>query len=119
MEEGRPALRTNSRRGGPVMPRKPRVQKPATEAASDRLPKAEAAASNGLDRQSPRLVDRDGVAYVEECDIPVWRLEMVRRTGSSPPAMIKVFRGLTLEGLDLAFAYAREHPEEIDSLIRE
>ncbi len=65
------------------------------------------------------MVHHDGVAYVEGCDIPVWRLEMVRRTGSSPPAMIKAFRGLTPEGLDLAFALAREHPEKIDSLIRE
>ena len=33
--------------------------------------------------------------------------------------MIKVFPGLTPEGLDLAFAYAREHRKEVDALIRD
>lgn len=99
------------------MPRKPRVQKPASEAASDRLPKAEAAASNGLDRQSPRLVHRDGVTYVEGCDIPVWRLEMNRRAGSSAAAQLRVAPGLKPEGLDLAFAYADQHREEMDAPI--
>jgi uncharacterized protein (DUF433 family) len=101
------------------MPRKPRVQKPTSEAASDRLPKAEAAASNGLDRQSPRLVHRDGVAYVEGCDVPVWQLEMARRAETPPDALLSVFPSLSPQGLDLAFAYAQERREEIDSLIRE
>jgi hypothetical protein len=64
------------------------------------------------------LVHRDGVAYVEGCDTPVWRLEMARRAGSPSAALLKVTPGLTPEGLDLAFAYARQHPEEIDAPIR-
>jgi uncharacterized protein (DUF433 family) len=72
-----------------------------------------------MEGPAPRLVHRDGVAYVAGCDIPVWRLEMVRRAGSPPRAMIKVFPGVTPEGLDLAFAYAREHRQEVDALIRE
>ena len=66
----------------------------------------------------PRLVFRDGVAYVEGCNLPIWRLEMGRRAGSQPAAQIAVTPGLTPEGLDLAFAYAQEHSAEFDPLIR-
>jgi uncharacterized protein (DUF433 family) len=59
------------------------------------------------------------MAYVEGCDVPIWRLEMSRRAGSAPAALLKVFPGLTPEGLDLASGYARQHHEEIDALIRE
>jgi uncharacterized protein (DUF433 family) len=65
------------------------------------------------------LIHRDGLAYVEGCDVPIWQLEMSRRAGSAPAAMLKVFPTLTPEGLDLAFAYAQQHREEIDALIRE
>ena len=65
----------------------------------------------------PRLVFRDGVAYMQEYDIPVWRLEMARRGGSSPEALMEAFPGLTRERLDLAFAYAQEHRAEFDPLI--
>ncbi len=66
----------------------------------------------------PRLGFRDGVAYLEGCDVPVWRLEMARRAGSGPAALIAVSHGLTPRGLDLAFAYAREHSAEFDPLIQ-
>jgi uncharacterized protein (DUF433 family) len=66
----------------------------------------------------PRLVFRDGVADLQEYDIPVWRLEMARRGGSSPEALMGAFPGLTREGLDLAFAYAQEHRAEFDPLIQ-
>ena len=36
---------------------------------------------------SPRIVSRAGVAYLDEYDIPIWRLEMARLAGSGP-AMI-------------------------------
>ena len=49
----------------------------------------------------------------------VWQLEMARRAGSPPAALLGVFPSLTPEGLDLAFAYAQQHREEIDALIRE
>ena len=64
-------------------------------------------------------IHRDGVAFVEGCDVPAWRLEMSRRAGSAPAALIKVFPALTPEGLELAFAYARQHREEIDAFIEE
>jgi len=66
----------------------------------------------------PRLVFRDGEAYVEGCNVPIWRLEMARRGGSSPAAQIAVSPGLTPEGLELAFAYAQVHSAEFDPLIR-
>jgi hypothetical protein len=66
----------------------------------------------------PRLVHRDEVAYLEGCDVPVWRLEMARRAGSGPDAQIRAFPSLTPQGLDLAFAYAQEHRAELDSLIQ-
>jgi hypothetical protein len=65
-----------------------------------------------------RLVFRDGEAYLEGCDVPIWRLEMARRGGSNPAAQIAVSPGLTPEGLELAFAYAQEHSAEFDPLIR-
>lgn len=80
---------------------------------------AEGPVAVGPASTGPRLVDRDGVAYVEGCDVPVWRLEMSRRAGSTPAALLKVFPDLTTQGLDLAFAYARQHAEAIDALIRE
>ncbi len=66
----------------------------------------------------PRVVFRDGEAYLEECDLPIWRLEMARRAGCSPASQFKLFPTLTPEGLDLAFAYAEEHRAEFDPLIR-
>jgi uncharacterized protein (DUF433 family) len=67
----------------------------------------------------PRLVHRKGVAYLEGCDVPVWRLEMARRAGSGPAALTAAFPGLTSLGLDLAFAHARRHREKFDALIRQ
>jgi uncharacterized protein (DUF433 family) len=101
------------------MPRNPKVQGPKNEGALGHPQGAEVPTANGLDAQAPRLVHRDGVTYVEGCDVPVWRLEMSRRAGSPPAALLKVFPTLTPEGLDLAFAYAQQHNEEIDALIRE
>ena len=50
---------------------------------------------------SPRLVLRDGVAYVEGCNLPIWRLEMGRRAGSRPEAQIAVtLRGRTRRHVD-------------------
>jgi hypothetical protein len=68
---------------------------------------------------SPRIVHRDGVAYLDEYDIPIWQLEMGRRAGSTPAAAMRAFPGLTAKGLDLAFDYARKNRREIDALIRE
>jgi hypothetical protein len=68
--------------------------------------------------ESPRIEFRDGVAYLDEYDIPIWRLEMARRAGSEYAALIASSPGLTAEGLDLAFAYAQQHKAEFDPLIQ-
>jgi hypothetical protein len=101
------------------MPGDIEIQEPTSEGAPDRSRDAEVLTSNGLETGGQRLVYRDGMAYVEGCDVPVWRLEMGRRAGSPPSALLKVTRGLTPEGLDLAFAYAEQHVEEMDAPIRE
>ena len=101
------------------MPGQPEIHERASEGPLSHAPRAEVPASDGLDVQAPRLIHRDGMAYVEGCDVPVWRLEMARRAGSPPAAMLKVFPSLTPVGLELAFAYARQHQEEIDAPIQE
>ncbi len=98
---------------------KPEVKGPASEDASGRSQGVEVPMSNGMETQVPGLVHRDGVAYVEGCDVAIWRLEMNRRAGSPAAAQLKVAPGLTPQGLDLAFAYAAQHPEEMDAPIRE
>jgi hypothetical protein len=87
-----------------------------SEAADAETPSQEAKEGNGP--ASPRIVFRDGVAYLDEYDIPIWRLEMGRRAGSSDTSTIRAFPGLTVAGLDLAFAYAQEHKAEFDPLIK-
>jgi hypothetical protein len=94
----------------------PRVNELVSDESSGR---SEVPTSNGVEDGGPRLVHRDGVAYVEGCDVAVWRLEMNRRAGSPAAAQLKVAPGLTPAGLDLAFAYADQHPEEMDAPIRE
>src|SRR5438067_2284663 len=84
----------------------PSVQKPVVTVEAESQP------------DSPRIIYRDGEAYLDEYDIPIWRLEMGRRAGSSPAALMATSPGLTQKGLDLAFAYAQEHKAEFDPLIR-
>ena len=95
------------------------IKGPASEGASGHSPDAEVPTSNGLEGRAPRVVHRDGMAYVEGCSVPVWQLERAHRAGSSPAALLRAFPMLTPEGLDLAFAYAEQHREEVDALIRE
>jgi uncharacterized protein (DUF433 family) len=76
------------------------------------------AGNNEIGNESARLVDREGVAYVEGCEVPVWRLEMARRAGFGPAALTAAFPGLTSLGLDLAFAYARRNRAKVDKLIQ-
>jgi uncharacterized protein (DUF433 family) len=101
------------------MPGDLEMKEPASEGAPDRSQDAQVPTSNGLETGGPRLVHRDGMAYVEGCYVPVWGLERAHRAGSSPAALLKAFPMLTSEGLDLAFAYAQQHREDIDALIRE
>jgi hypothetical protein len=83
-------------------------------------PKRSASARKSKSRADrPQVVLLDGVAYVEGCDVPIWRLEMARRAGSGRDALIGAFPDLTRQGLDLAFAYARRHRAEVDALIQQ
>jgi uncharacterized protein (DUF433 family) len=97
----------------------PEIHERGGEESLGHSPGVDVPISNGLSAQVPRLVHRDGIAYVEGCDVPVWRLEMARRVGSPPAALLKVFPALTPEGLNVAFAYAQQHREEIDAPIQE
>lgn len=97
----------------------PEAKGTASEETPGHAPGAAASTSNGLETHMPRLVHRDGVAYVEGCDVAIWRLEMNRRAGSPAAAVLKVTPGLTPEGLEPALAYAEQHPEEMDAPIRE
>jgi uncharacterized protein (DUF433 family) len=113
----KPSQGSRAQSGKPAEPDQAAKPPAAAEGASPaKKPAARGKAKSRPD--SPRIVFRDGVAYLDEYDIPIWRLEMGRRAGSSPEATIAAFPGLTAEGLDLAFAYAQEHKAEFDPLIR-
>jgi uncharacterized protein (DUF433 family) len=101
-------------------PDEPGEVAPMVSCAESGSPTENSAVSGRADGQAvgPRLIHRDGVAYLEGCDVPVWRLEMARRAGSSADAQIRVFPSLTRQGLDLAFAYAQEHSTDFDPLIQ-
>jgi hypothetical protein len=111
----KPAMTSRAETGMPAKAAKPRsAPKGATP------PQQPVAPGNTQSRtDSPRVVLRDGVAYLDEYDIPIWRLEMGRRAGSSHTTLMATSPGLTPKGLDLAFAYAQEHKAEFDPLIRE
>jgi hypothetical protein len=110
----------NVHRGDHVMAIDPKIQESASDGATGCSLGAEVPTPNGVETQTtPRLVHRDGVAYLEGCDVAIWRLEMSRRAGSPASALLKVTPGLTPDGLDLAFAYAEQHSEEMDASIRE
>jgi hypothetical protein len=87
-----------------------------TEAVEIKSPPEEPKA--GSRTGGPQIVFRDGVAYLDEYDIPIWRLEMGRRARSDYAALIASSPGLTAEGLDLAFAYGQQHKAEFDPLIQ-
>ena len=97
----------------------PEIQRHVGEEVPVPSPAAETPTANGPASGAPRVVQRDGVAYIEGCDVAIWQLEMSRRAGSTPAALLEAFRRLTPEGLDVAFAYARQHREEVDALIRD
>jgi len=100
----------------------PKVPTPKVRVPGAKPARVTGDAQSGHDKiktGAPRLVHREGVAYLEGCDVPVWRLEMARRAGSGPAALIAAFPGLTPPGLDLAFTHAKRHREQFDALIRQ
>jgi len=71
----------------------------------------------------PGIEARSDVCGGEPCivrtRIPVWLLEQGKRLGISEQALLAAYSSLRAEDLVNAWAYARSHPEKIDSQIRE
>ena len=71
----------------------------------------------------PGVESREGVCGGEPCivrtRIPVWLLEQARRLGTSEADLLRSYPTLRAEDLANAWAYARTHREEIDTLIAE
>ncbi len=51
--------------------------------------------------------------------IPVWLLEQARRLGTSEADILRAFPTIRAEDLANAWAYVRQHPDEIDRQIAE
>jgi uncharacterized protein (DUF433 family) len=122
----KPSDSGSDRKKRPVQSSRPRPDKPdkATRAASVTGAASPVKKSGNKGKamgpaDSPQIIQRDGVAYLDEYDIPIWQLEMGRRAGAQPASTIAAFPGLSEKGLELAFDYARKNREEIDALIRE
>lgn len=60
-----------------------------------------------------------GDACVRDIRIPVWVLVGYRQLGASDEDLLRYYPSLTLTDLDVAFAYAASHAEEIETAIRE
>ena len=77
------------------------------------------------DRNGPRpsITHTPGVCGGDACvgstRIMVWLLESYRRSGVSLDDLLENYPGLRPEDITNAWAYAAEHPEEIDRNIRE
>ena len=102
--------------GRRLEPVHPMRRRPMPESGRGKASKTEKKAKGQTD--SPPVMHRDGVAYLEGCDIPIWRLEMARRAGSGVKALMATSAGITPAGLNEAFAYARRHRAEFDPLIQ-
>lgn len=60
-----------------------------------------------------------GDACVRDTRIPVWILAGYRQLGTSDEELLRYYPSLTSADLEVAFAYAAAHAEEIDTTIRE
>jgi uncharacterized protein (DUF433 family) len=60
-----------------------------------------------------------GDACVRDSRIPVWALANYRRLGATDEDILRAYPSLTAADLEVAFAYAASHEEEIDTAIRE
>jgi uncharacterized protein (DUF433 family) len=59
-----------------------------------------------------------GDACVRDTRIPVWCLEGYRRLGLDDAGVLAAYPALTPADLATAWAYVRDHPEEMDRAIR-
>jgi hypothetical protein len=113
-----PSRKVRTKPGKPAGP-DARVQPTGAAEALPPVVQSDAAEKREHRADTPAVVYRDGVAYLEGCDTPIWRLEMARRAGSEPEALLAASPGLTARGLDIAFAYARRHRAQFNSLIQQ
>jgi uncharacterized protein (DUF433 family) len=60
-----------------------------------------------------------GEARIVRTRIPVWLLEQARRLGTSEADLLRAYPTLRAEDLANAWAFARQHREEIDRRIAE
>lgn len=71
----------------------------------------------------PGIESRPDVCGGEPCvvrtRIPVWLLVQARRLGTSEADLLRSYPSLRAEDLANAWAYAREHPDEIERQIQE
>lgn len=110
------AIQGKKQAGKPAKAKAANHPKAAKHPSSGKGP--EPAPRSGAKSGGPRLVIKGGVVYLAGYTVPVWRLAMASRAGSTRAALKDAFPGLPPGGLDLALAYARRHRAEIDRLIR-
>ncbi len=71
----------------------------------------------------PGVASLPGVCGGEPCivrtRVPVWVLEQARRLGATEQTLLASYPTLRAEDLANAWAYARAHPNEIETQIRE
>lgn len=71
----------------------------------------------------PGIESRPGVCGGEPCvvrtRIPVWVLEQARRLGTSESELLRCYPTLRAEDLTQAWAYVRNHRNEIEQQIRD
>ena len=60
-----------------------------------------------------------GAACIVRTRIPVWVLEQARRLGTSEADLLRAYPSLRAEDLANAWAYARNHADEINKFITE
>ncbi|GCA91904.1 DUF433 domain-containing protein [Microcystis aeruginosa] len=61
----------------------------------------------------------DGEACIENTRIPVWLLVSLRHQGSTDAELLSFYPQLNAGDLVNAWAYAKAHPEEIETAIKE
>jgi uncharacterized protein (DUF433 family) len=121
--------RPRSQTAGPAEPKNARTaepsnlagKKPGPPAEKVTVPRVEVAKSivDSEDKSTSHLrLGENGTAHLRGCDVPIWRLVMAERAGSTFAALIEAFPGLTSEALEAARRYAVSNPEEVESLIR-
>lgn len=67
--------------------------------------------------KSPEVCGGD--ACIRRTRIPVWLLVSFRTQGMSDAKLLEGYPGLTQDDLEAAWAYCKDHSEEVDAAIRD